>query len=434
MKKIFFVLIIALTLMLASCATPDAENAEDSPASPSAEATDSADVLRGLIAQYKSAGDHQALYETAIKLIALDPTDTDAYLIAIDALDSMSKANYEEINRLLAQGGENAQDIKALAEWVKQNEPEYSLSMPFVSDYVSADEVNADGITTGNMTNGAKYNGCWTAGLLTWQGDWVYLSRPDENFAIYKMCADGSEYQRIGEENGSSLNIIGDWIYYINYNDGSKVYKIRTDGSMKTKLCDDECEFLSVAGEWMFYHNGSDGGCLYRLKTDGSEKRKLVDAMVMFPCVADGYVYYTEKRENSCLYRIPIDGGEPGAVIDSGLQSYSLQDENGAEISIELTTDAIQTYCVWEDWLYFFDMNNPYSIRRVHTDGTGYELVWPFDFSIATLNIAGGKLACSFWYQKHYEEDGFYLGEEIATFDLETLEKELYLEADTEPI
>jgi hypothetical protein len=80
------------------------------------------------------------------------------------------------------------------------------------------------------------------------------------------------------------------------------------------------------------------------------------------------------------------------------------------------------------------DANHPNSVRRVHTDGTGYELVWPFDFSIATLNVADGQLACSFWSQNHYEEDGFIVGEEIVTLDAETLEKRNHVEADTEPI
>jgi hypothetical protein len=73
---------------------------------------------------------------------------------------------------------------------------------------------------------------------------------------------------------------------------------------------------------------------------------------------------------------------------------------------MDVTTEGIQTYCIWNDWVYYFDVNHPYSVRRVHTDGTGYELVWPFSFHITTLNIAGENLICSFWEQNHYEETG----------------------------
>jgi hypothetical protein len=309
--------------------------------------------------------------------------------------------------------------------------------MPFIPDYTSDDQINAVGISLGNMTNGAKYasyNNWWVGGLLTWQGDWVYLSRPDEQFALYKMRTDGSAYQRVGEENGSCLNVLGDWIYYVNHQDQSSIYKMRTDGSMKTKLISDDGEFLSVAGDWMFYHNGSDGGCLYKIKTDGSGKEKLVDATVMFPCVIDEYVYYSVKSMNSSLYRISVDGGKPTIVIDSGSQSYLLKDKQGNETTVKMTAEGIQTYCIWDDWLYFFDMNKPFNIRRVHTDGTGYEVVWSFDSHITTLNIADGSLAISFWEQKAYEEDGYRIGEQLITLDLETLEKQNHIEADTEPL
>ena len=444
MKKTLFMITIVLSLMLVSCASPISDPTTDSPESTgpvlttetagSAETTYSVHQLRGLITQYQSEGDNLSVYETAKELLERDPSDTDAYLAAVDALVSLSKSNYQEINRLLALGSEKAQDTQALADWAKQNQPDYSITLPFIPDYSSADEINTDGIAAGNLTNAAKYNGWWLGGLLTWQGDWVYLARPDQEFAIYKMRADGSDYQRIGAEKGSSLNVIGDWFYYINHDDGSKLYKMRTDGSMKTKLSDDESAFLSVSGDWLFYHNGSDNGCLYRMKTDGSVKEKLVDKTVMFPCVADGWVYYTEKSESSNLFRIPAGGGKPAVVIDSGSQPYVYTDENGQESRVDLTTDFVNTYCVWNDWVYFFDQNNPYSVRRVHTDGSGYELVWPFDFHMTTLNIVDGSLACSFYDHLQYEEDGFYIGEEIVTLDLESLEKQLHLMADTEPI
>ena len=431
MKKSLISITIALTLLLTSCNVPGAgdttvPNETDGPGITSgaivttappvtSEASHSLNELRDMIGEFKKTGDHRSIYETALKLIELDPADTDSYILAINALVAMSNLNRDEINRLLSLGVDNAGDVQALSEWAKHYQPECSVSMPFIPDCTSPDEINTVGISTGNMTNAAKYNGWWVGGLLTWQGDWVYFTRPDEDFAMYKMRSDTSEYQSIGEEHGYCVNVIGDWIYYVNYYDENKAYKIHTDGSEKTKLTDDDCSFLSVSGEWMFYHNGNDNGCLYKLKTDGSGKTKLVDKTVMFACVADGYVYYTEKSMDSSLYRISIDGGNP-------------------EVYIGLGTAFIQTYSIWNDWIYFFDANEPYSVRRVRTDGTDCEVPMPFHQSISTLNISEGKLFCSFWYDKHYEEDGFYIGEEIVVFDVETLEKLYHIPADTEPI
>lgn len=361
------------------------------------------DELRGIVAQYRSAGDYQTVYEAALRIIALDPSDTDAYIDAAGALAVLSASNYEEINRLMEQGGRDARDLRALTEWARRNQPDLSITVPFAPDYASEDEINADGITTGNQTNAAKYGGEWRGGLLTWQGDWVYLSRPDEDFAIYKMRADGGEYQRVGEDGGSSLNVIGDWIYYINLDDGDKPYRMRTDGSMREKLSDDGCTFLSVSGGWMFYDNGNDGGCLYQVKIDGSEKIRLSDVTAMFSCVADGWVYYCEKSEDSGLYRVAVGGGERRVVIDSGAQI------------------ALQTYCVCGDWVYFIDMNDPYSVRCVRADGTDYQIVWPFHWRVTTVNCADGAVSCSFADGGGYEEDNFFIGNKVLTVELNKL-------------
>jgi len=202
---------------------------------------------------------------------------------------------------------------------------------------------------------------------------------------------------------------------------------MRTDGSMLTKLSDDGCAFLSSEGEWLYYHNASEGGCLYKMKTDGSEQVKLVDRTVMNVCVADGWVYYSEKSENSSLYRVSVDGGAPQVVIDSGEQTYTIGDK-----TVNMTAEFVQTYCIVGDWVYFMDANRPYSVRRVHADGSGYELVRPFDFNITTFNLSGGRLFCSFYTT--YEEDNFTIGREIVAVDAQTLEKLWQTDADTEPI
>ena len=285
MKRILYLVMALVLMVLAACAAPTVETpgatvtvSVSAEASVSATVEDtiaaaSADELREMIAQYKGEGDYELLYAAASRLIELDPSDTDAYLIASDALLAMSQANCAEINRLMAQGIENAQDAQDVVWWVKEHQSDLSITLPFMPDYDSPDDINTEGITTGNLSNAMKIGGSWKAGLLTSQGDWTYLSRPDEAYAIYKMRADGSEYQRIGEDTGSSLNVIGDWLYYINLSDGSKIYKMRTDGSMKAKLSDDACEFLSIAGDWMYYNSLSDGGCLYKVKRTAADRQ-----------------------------------------------------------------------------------------------------------------------------------------------------------------
>ena len=53
-------------------------------------------------------------------------------------------------------------------------------------------------------------------------------------------------------------------------------------------------------------------------------------------------------------------------------------------------------YCIEGDWIYYFDMEDTSGVWRVHTDGTGTEMLFPFDFRITTLNIANDTLAIGF--------------------------------------
>lgn len=422
MKKIVYVFAaLALMLIPAACSAPAAEDittpsqtiaATPAPLSETEMiAAASVDELGVMIGQYKAEENYEMVYAAALRLTELDPSEADAYVIAADALLKMSGADVDEINRLLALGTEKAEDTQPLTAWAEQNQPAFSITIPFSPDYTSAGEINTSGVTTGNQTNAAKYNGNWRGGLLTWQGNWVYLSRPDEDFAICKMRTDGSEYQRVGDACGSSLNVIGDWMYFINTADGDKPYKMRTDGSMMSKLTDDCCAFLSVSGDWMYYDNGSDSGCLYKTRLDGSESVKLSSGTAIFTCVADGWVYYCEKSMDGGLSRVSVEGGEPQHVA-SGF---------------------IVNYCVVGEWLYYINANDPYGIRRVHTDGISDEEMFRSDFPITTFNVANDTLFIAFG--AGYEEDGFHISQEIVTLDLATLTKRDHVEgADTEPL
>ncbi|MDD5017682.1 MAG: DUF5050 domain-containing protein [Eubacteriales bacterium] len=426
MKQILCALMALALIMTAACAAPASKDtvsaATDtaavsqsqgtSDAEAAVEAASTTDDLKILMKQYTTDGDYEAALRCSDKMLEIDPTSQDAYYAQVAIRILLLQAGYDELNGIIAQGMEYVDDPTGYAAHIghRLEENDLTVVMPFTPDYSSEDEINTYGITAGNQTNAAKYDGEWRGGLLTWQGDWVYLSRPDEGFAIYKMRADGSDYQRVGDVCGSSLNVIGDWLYYINVSD-FKPCRMRTDGSMNEKLSDDMCSFLSVSGDYMYYDNGSDDGCLYKVSIDGSESVKLTDGTAMFTCVADGWVYYSEKSAEGGLSRVSVDGGEPQHVASGFLMNY----------------------CVAGEWLYYINQDDTYGIRRVHTDGTGDEVLFPFEFPITTFNISEDTLYIAFGIG--YEEDCFHISQEIVTLDLATLTKKDHVDgADTEPL
>jgi hypothetical protein len=419
MKKLLLVAMAIIFVLTSACTastvseTASPESVTPASASPvpitaqDAIAAASADELRAMIEQYRTEGETELLYAAALRLTQLEPTDTDAYTAAAAALLAMARADVEQANTLIQQGAENA-DAQVIVQWAESNPVDFMIEPPFAPDYTTEGEINTEGITAGNMTNAFKQNDGWYGGLLTSQGDWVYLSLMDGDLAICKMRADGSEYQRVGDASGTCLNVVGDWLYYINNSDGSKPYKIRTDGSMKTKINDDDSLFLSVSGEWMYYSNYSDGGCLYKVKTDGSESAKLTDEMVIFPCVAGDWVYYCEKKlENGGFCRVSVDGGKPQTVVSASLRNY----------------------CVEGGWVYY---NSEDTIWRVHADGSGEEVFYQCDETITAFNIAAGMLYLSAGLK--VENDGYVIGNRIISIDMESMEAKQQIDFNTEPV
>lgn len=439
MNKYIISALLILFLLLSSCAAPE-ESGVPPTTAVSAQSTaeakpPTADELRTLIGELQKSGDVEGLYQVALELLTLEPGDAEAYRIALDALVAMSRANYEEINRLLVEVVENVDDPSEFEDWVDDNRPDFAVSMPFQAD-VSQELYNTVGITAGNMTNAGKYEefgGWWISGLSTFQGDYVYLSFPGENFAIYKMRADGSQHERLGQLHGTNLNVVGEWLYFQNRDDESRMYKVRTDGSMSTPITEEGAEFITVVGEQAFFHSWEDG-CLYRINTDGSGKEMMVDSVVMFVTVWDGHVYYTEKSDKPSLKRVPIDGGKPEEIIEYKNQPYLIHDENGTESYIDIAAPFVQSYLFRDGWVYYFDFNNPKGILRAGLDERKYEVFFPFDMRITSINISGDALAISFWNERPYEKDGFLISEEIVTIDMQTLDKLNHTAANTEPI
>ena len=418
MKLILSLILVLLLALSAACAAAPVNEtaiqtqtiAETSTPEPTQEAV-TIEELKDQMKQYVTDGDYANALLCADKMLEIDPESEDAYYAQTEMRILFIKSNIDQLSDMLEKGAEHVNDPAGYTEWVSRylENTDFTVNIPFTSDYASQDEINTVGITSGNQTNSAKYNGIWRGGLLTWQGGWAYLSCPGEDFAIYKMRTDGSEYQRVGEACGSSLNIIGDWIYYINFSD-YKICRVRTDGSMNETISENECSFLSVSGDWMYYDNGNDGGCLYKTRLDGSESVKLSPGTAIFACVVDEYVYYCEKSMEGGLSRVSVDGGEPEHIV-SGF---------------------IQNYCVVGNWLYYIDTEYQYAIRQVNIDGTQDEELLRIDSVISTFNISEDTifLGCG----TSYEEDNFFITEEIITFDLATLTEKLRIKADTEPL
>ncbi|HWP21901.1 MAG TPA: DUF5050 domain-containing protein [Candidatus Cryosericum sp.] len=421
-KKLLCLLFAAfLACSLFACApaaeTPaePAANAETAAhaASDPIEAAATADELNALIEQYQAASDFDGVYRAALKLTELEPDNAAAYLTAAGALLALNEQNEQEMKRILALGMTNAPDsADTISGWMNENGLGAALKAEFVPDYTDVSQINTEGTTPGNLTNAMKWDGSWVGGLVTSQAGWVYFSRVDNDYALYKMRADGSELQALSNVRASSLNVVGDWLYFCNFDDNKCPYRMRTDGSGLEKLADFSCSFLSVAGDWVYCDGSTANGlCLSRFKTDGSEETVLFDGPIIFCCEYQGYVYFDIKSmDEGGFLRIRTDGTDKQ----------------------QITPYMPMFYCIANDRIYFVDESNPNMVKSMNLDGSDVLDVFQSNDSVIALNISDKYLFLAKGVS--FDNDGFTLSRAIQIVSLDTGEVVREWESSAEPL
>ena len=419
-RRIFSLLCaVVLCCALFACA-PAADAAEPAASAETAapsvsdpvEAAATADELNALIEQYQTAGDFDGVYRAALKLTELEPQNADAYLTAAGALLAINEQNELEMNRILALGLTNApESAEVFTSWQDEN-GFGATSTGFVPDYTSVDQINTEGTTPGNLTNAMKQNEFWVGGLVTSQAGWVYFSRVDMDYALYKMRVDGSELQALSNVHASSINVVGDWLYFCNFDDSKCPYRMRTDGTGLEKLADFSCSFLSVEGDWIYCDASTEEYFhLSKLKTDGSEEMVLFDGAIIICCVYDGYVYFNIKSmDEGGFLRIGIDG--------TGKQ--------------QLLPDMLSFYCIANDRIYFVGADDPTMVKSMNLDGSDVLDVFQTDDTVIALNISDNYLLLAKGVS--FNNDGFTLSKGVQIVSLDTGEVVRAWGTETEPL
>lgn len=386
MKKSLIAILIVLILLLsftacgkADVASPAASPSNDSndvlplldTTSSAIDSANTAEELRTLIQTYQASGDQESTYRAAKKLIALEPTDTQAYQDAIAALLGSISSDYDEIQQLLMLGIQNAPEgAERLAQWANEQNQTFSYTVPFFSDYASESEINLVGTTAGNLTNLEHPSAdLWLYGLMTRQGSWVYFALPSDDYSIYKMRTDGTGIKKIADARGDSINVVGDWLYYRNLSDERKPYRIRTDGTNKEGPVFNGAGDMVVTKDWIYYLSGG----IYKTLPDTGETVTLVDGQNASMSVYDGWVYYCTGGNNSEFCRISIDGSEPQKLLDGWMQHYDMSD----------------------GWIYYQINSNGDSVWRMRPDGSEQTEVYLSENSLTTFAVIKDQLVVS---------------------------------------
>jgi len=383
-RLIAILIVVILSLGLTACGKAGVASPAENPSSVSnaalpllvttSSAIDSANTaeeLRALILTYQESGDIESAYLAAKKLIALEPSDTQAYQDAIAALLGSISSDYDEIQELLMLGLQNAPDeAERFAQWANEQDQTFSFTGPFFADYASESEINQVGTTAGNLTNLEHPSAdLWLYGLMTRQGSWAYFALPSDDYSIYKIRTDGTGIKKIADARGDSINVVGDWLYYRNLSDERKPYRIRTDGTNKEGPLFNGAGDMVVTKDWIYYLNGG----IYKTQPDTGETVLLVDGQNASMSVYDGWVYYCTGGNNSEFCRISIDGGEPQKLLNGWMIHYDMSD----------------------GWIYYQINSNGDSVWRMRPDGSEQTEVYRSENSLCAFAVVTDRLVVS---------------------------------------
>ncbi|QUH29547.1 stalk domain-containing protein [Vallitalea guaymasensis] len=158
------------------------------------------------------------------------------------------------------------------------------------------------------------------------------------------------------------VNMMSDMCYYNNEDTGYRIYRLNSDGT-STKISKNKAYTLGIIGDTIYYMNFAelereDGfvqrGTLWQINKDGTEEKAVLENINILTMDTDGeYIYFTSNAYGQNIMRMK-PSEEPEIFVKDCL-SYKVHYYDGQ--------------------LYYLDVNDNYSTRRIDINTLEKELV-----------------------------------------------------------
>ena len=237
-------------------------------------------------------------------------------------------------------------------------------------------------------------------GFVTFDGDYIYYGIPFKA-GLYKANIDGSNAQKLANDQAIYVNVLDEWVYYINVGTYD-IYKVKTDGTDKTRV--------SIG---YYYDMQIYNGKLYCLditnkvfcsmNLDGTDKEIFINTEYPFSVnFVDNYVYYTNyryyypdynNRFSDKIYKLNLDDASKTTLDVTYADSINVYGEyicylniptsriyraniDGSNI-VKLNNQAVSRIFLIGDWIYYIESKDlkSYNLGRIKTDGSIDEIV-----------------------------------------------------------
>lgn len=259
---------------------------------------------------------------------------------------------------------------------------------------------NPDG-TVGN-TAGNLYNG----GLFCEDDGYVYFSNPYDNYALYRMKPDETEFEKLIATETRSINAAGDYLYFYQSGSGSGEglgYVISTTGVYRAEKenphnisCLDRVlsENIVLADNLIYYNTASqsEGVALKCVDISGDKKEILLDYKVTPACIRNSALYFTKPVENGHLMALKTGSKSASELlaediympIVEGNLVYCIDIHNNyALVCFDLTTgektilanERTDMFNVSDQYIYYQTAGDTPQLKRVTKDGASSEVV-----------------------------------------------------------
>lgn len=223
-------------------------------------------------------------------------------------------------------------------------------------------------------------------------GEWLYLTlkyAEDENYYICRMKKDGTEIERIVQENPSQMVVKDGYIYYWTWKNGNSyaLQQVKLDGTEgKVILISEQIqELYDVIDGWVYFENYDEKEySVRRIKTDGTNEEVVLKTSNFGEITyCDGWIYYETSSKNE-------SGNVEGYEF-----SISRKKIDGTEEEIIVTKSSATLYSmhVVKDSLYFksIDMINwslpNTDVYCINVDGTGERIIDESEYPVTWIDM-----------------------------------------------
>ena len=224
----------------------------------------------------------------------------------------------------------------------------------------------------GNVINGLS---------VSYNNGYIYYRKPSDNYALYRVKADGSGNIKLANQPLASTNIVGNTMYYsVVFGNDHGIYKSNIDGTNKVKLSSSYPRHMQLDGDWLYYTQSvpdTGGGELCKIKIDGTNEMKIhlnlnesysIEVGLPF-CVKEGWIY-----TNMYILTNPVK------------PQFAMIRTDGSTVK-RVTNKTLSRFQPVYNWIFYSDIQGIHKVKNDGTEDTLLTSVERKDGGVYSINI-----------------------------------------------